>query len=141
MQNPVHNILASFGLGASHDTGGVEFWHEPERAGWLMKQGDVVKTWRRRWFVLKDGKLFWFADAAVTSSSQTRGVVDVSRCLSVKGAEDTLNRQHAFELSSRTDTVYFVADSAKEKEAWINALGKAVVRHSASLVDEYDGGY
>ena len=51
MQNPLHNILASFGLGASHDTGGVEFWHEPERAGWLMKQGDVVKTWRRRWFV------------------------------------------------------------------------------------------
>jgi hypothetical protein len=63
MQNPLHNILASFGLGASHDTGGVEFWHEPERAGWLMKQGDVVKTWRKRWFVLKGGKLFWFADA------------------------------------------------------------------------------
>ena len=21
------------------DTGGVEFWDEPERAGWLMKQG------------------------------------------------------------------------------------------------------
>jgi hypothetical protein len=36
--------------------------------------------------------------------------------------------------------VYFVADSAKEKEAWINALGKAVVRHSAALVDDY-GGY
>jgi subtilase family serine protease len=105
-----------------------------------MKQGDVVKTWRKRWFVLKGGKLFWFADAVVTSSSQTRGVVDVSRCLSVKGAEDVLNKQHAFELSSRTDTVYFVADSAKEKEAWINALGKAVVRHSASLVDDY-GGY
>ena len=124
-------------MGATHDTCGVEFWRDPERCGWLMKQGDIVKTWRRRWFVLKDGKLFWFADAAVTSSSTTRGVIDVSKCLSVKGAEDVLNRQHGFELSSRSDTMYFIADSAKEKEDWINALGKAVVKHSMSLMEEY----
>jgi hypothetical protein len=38
----------------------VEFWRQPERSGWLMKQGEFVKTWRRRWFILKDGKIFWF---------------------------------------------------------------------------------
>lgn len=26
-------------LGRNNDTGGVEFWTRPERAGWLMKQG------------------------------------------------------------------------------------------------------
>ena len=36
------------------------------------------------------------------------------------------------------DTKYYVADSAKEKEEWINALGKAVVQHSRSLVEDYD---
>ena len=26
------------------DAGGVEFWHGPERAGWLMKQGSVASS-------------------------------------------------------------------------------------------------
>ena len=137
----MQNFLAAIGVGASHDTGGVEFWHGAERAGWLMKQGEIIKTWRRRWFVLKDGKLFWFLDQNVTAASPTRGVVDLSKCLSVKGAEDIINRAHGFELSSREDTQYFIADSAKEKEEWINALGRAVVRNSRSLVEEDYGGY
>ena len=32
--------------GASHDTGGVDGGTSLNAAGWLMKQGDVVKTWR-----------------------------------------------------------------------------------------------
>ena len=27
-------------LGRGTDTGGVEFWRQPERSGWLMKQGE-----------------------------------------------------------------------------------------------------
>ena len=76
-------LLASLSqVGKEHDTGGVEFWREPMRAGWLMKQGDVIRTWRRRWFVLKDGKLFWFLDSNVTPASKTRGVIDMRYCLS-----------------------------------------------------------
>jgi hypothetical protein len=26
--------------------------------GWLQSQGDHIKSWRKRWFVLKDGFLF-----------------------------------------------------------------------------------
>ena len=114
----------------------VEFWREPERVGWLMKQGEHIKTWRRRWFVLKQGKIFWFKEAEVNSMSQPRGVIEVKGCLSVKGAEDVLNKPFAFELSTNMDTMYFIADSDKEKEDWINAIGRAIVRHSASLCDE-----
>ncbi len=92
MQNPFFNVMASFGA-ATHDTGGVQFWDAPDRSGWLMKQGDVIKTWRSRFFVLKDGKLFWFSGEDVTSSSTIRGVIDVRKCLSVKGAEDVMNRE------------------------------------------------
>jgi hypothetical protein len=31
-------------LGRNSETGGVEFWRQPERAGWLMKQGDLQGT-------------------------------------------------------------------------------------------------
>merc|ERR1712060_348588 len=98
--------------------------------------GEYIKTWRRRWFVLKDGKLFWFKSEEVTRNSKPRGCISVDKCLSVKGAEDALNKPYAFELSTNEDTMYFIADGDKVKEEWINALGKAIVKHSNSMVQE-----
>lgn len=115
---------------------GVEFWHSPDRTGWLMKQGEVMKSWRRRWVVLKQGKIFWFKNEVVTPQSPCRGIIEVDKCLSVKGAEDAIHRSFAFELSTADSVMYFVADSDKEKEDWINAIGRAIVRHSASLQEE-----
>ncbi|ESQ40482.1 hypothetical protein EUTSA_v10015014mg [Eutrema salsugineum] len=97
--------------------------------------GEYIKTWRRRWFVLKQGKLFWFKDSDVTRVSRPRGVVPVASCLTVKGAEDILNKQNAFEISLRAETMYFIADSDKEKEDWINSIGRCIVQHSRSVTD------
>merc|ERR1711887_438469 len=121
-------------LRAEERIAGVEFWHSPERCGWLMKQGEYIKTWRRRWFILKQGKIFWFKTEEVGPSSIPRGVVDISRCLSIKGAEDVINRAHAFELSTHSETMFFIADSDKEKEEWISSVGRAIVRQSKSVV-------
>ncbi|PKA63111.1 Pleckstrin likey domain-containing protein 1 [Apostasia shenzhenica] len=118
------------------EAAGVEFWSNPERTGWLTKQGEYIKTWRRRWFVLKLGKLLWFKDPVVTRASIPRGVIPVASCLTVKGAEDVLNRQFAFELSTPRETMYFIADSEKEKEEWINSIGRSIVQHSRSVTDE-----
>eukprot|EP00877_Chromochloris_zofingiensis_P002787 jgi/Chrzof1/12509/Cz06g36250.t1 len=119
----------------------VEFWHNPERAGWLMKQGEYIKTWRRRWFVLKQGKIFWFKSDVVTPDSVPRGVIEVKKCLSIKGAEDAINKPHAFEISTTEDNMFFIADSDKDKEDWINAVGRAIVKHSRSLLDNDQADY
>ncbi|XP_058109165.1 pleckstrin homology domain-containing protein 1-like [Magnolia sinica] len=113
----------------------IEFWTSPERTGWLTKQGEYIKTWRRRWFVLKQGHLFWFKESHVTRSSKSRGIIPVRTCLTVKGAEDVLNKQFAFELSTNRETMYFIADSEKEKEEWINSIGRSIVQHSRSVTD------
>jgi len=63
-------------------------------------------------------------------------VIDVGKCLSVKGAEDVINKAHGFELSTRAATQYFIAGSGKEKEEWINSIGRSIVRHSNSLVQD-----
>ncbi|PNH04753.1 Pleckstrin y domain-containing protein 1 [Tetrabaena socialis] len=123
------------GRGAKDTYGGVEYWHSPERCGWLQKQGEYIKTWRRRWFVMKQGKIFWFKGDVVTPDSVPRGVVDVNKCLSIKGAEDTINKANAFEISTQTASMFFIADTDKEKEDWINAIGRAIVKHSRSLLD------
>lgn len=39
------------------------------------------------------------------------------------------------QVSTNIETMFFIADSEKEKEDWINAIGRAIVRHSASLME------
>lgn len=92
--------------------------------------------------MLKGGKIFWFKSEVVTPDSQPRGVIDVSKCLSIKGAEDTLNKPYAFEISTIDNaSQFFIADSDKEKEEWINAVGKAIVKHSRSMLQDDRGDY
>ncbi|TXG65517.1 hypothetical protein EZV62_006792 [Acer yangbiense] len=67
-------------------------------------------------------------------ASRTRGVIPVASCLTVKGAEDVLNKPYAFELSLRTETMYFIANSEKEKEDWIYSLGRSIVQHSRNYI-------
>ncbi|CAM8897821.1 hypothetical protein QQ045_024627 [Rhodiola kirilowii] len=121
--------------GSIDEYDGVQFWSNPERTGWLSKQGEYLRNWRRRWFVLKQGKLFWFKESTVSRISRPRGVIPVASCLTVKGAEDVLNKPFAFEMSTSIDTMYFIADSENEKEDWINSIGRSIVQHSISLTD------
>ncbi|GAB4821952.1 hypothetical protein N2152v2_008998 [Parachlorella kessleri] len=107
-------------LGKNQDYGSVQFWHQPERQGWLMKQ---------------DGKIFWFKTDIVNPDTVPRGIIEVNKCLSIKGAEDAINKPHAFEISTTEANMFFIADTDKEKEDWINAVGRAIVRHSRSMMD------
>ena len=54
--------------------------------------------------------------------SQPRGVILVALYLMVKGAEDVLYKPYVAELSMCSDTMYFIVDSGKEKEDWINFI-------------------
>lgn len=69
-------------------------------------------------------------------NSIPRGIIDINKCLSIKGAEDIVNRAYAFEISTTDSSMYFIADNDKDKEDWINAVGRAIVRHSRSIMDK-----
>lgn len=43
----------------------------------------------------------------------TRCLPQVNRCLSIKGAEDAINKPYAFEISTTDSNMYFVADKDK----------------------------
>jgi PH domain len=107
-----------------------------ERIFKTLNQPHPTPSSPHSWFILKDGKIFWFKSDAVGPDSVPRGVIDVNRCLSVKGAEDALGRPHAFEISTPDDAMFFIADTDREKEDWINAVGRAIVRHSKSLLED-----
>ena len=54
----------------------------------------------------------------------------------VYDAEEVVRKPYAFEVSTGEACMYFVAESEREKEEWINSVGKAIVRHSRCVLSE-----
>lgn len=44
----------------------------PDREGWLWKQGGRYKSWKRRWFILNDNCLYYFE---YTTDKEPRGII------------------------------------------------------------------
>ena len=63
------------GATATSSAAGIRFWETPEYSGWLTKQGEMLRTWRKRWFVLKQGHLVWFKTNVVNERAVTRGEI------------------------------------------------------------------
>jgi len=57
------------------------------------------------------------ADAA-SGPRRAAARAQVRRCLSIKGAEDLLNKPHAFEISTTDDSMFFIADTDKARAPW-----------------------
>lgn len=92
----------------------VEYWHKAEKSGWLQSQGEHLRTWRRRWFVLKQGFLFRFADQNVVAATKPRGIVDLSKVTDVGSGRDTTGKNNSVTLSTATGTVGTLSQHAHQ---------------------------
>ncbi|KAK2080475.1 hypothetical protein QBZ16_000328 [Prototheca wickerhamii] len=104
----------------------VEFWKDPEKAGWLHSQGEHIRTWRKRWFVLKQGFLFRFSGPDVTPQSRARGVVDLSTVTDVSDGNQTTGRPFSIRLATATGRICYLAESETAQVEWLSALEGAV---------------
>eukprot|EP00941_MAST-03F_sp_MAST-3F-sp1_P004024 g4024.t1 len=109
-------------------------------SGWLTKRSMWLKEWRRRYFFLKGNQLYF----AKGPTDQPHGKVDLHDCLTVKSAEEKTNKRHCFEVATPESTYYMFAETEKEKDDWIGAIGRAIVRYSNAYSqdhddDDYDG--
>lgn len=69
-------------------------------------------------------------------------------CCTVKSVEEEVNKPNAFvfipiclliqKLEVKGRTFYMQAESYAEKEGWIGALGKAMIKKSVMIDDEYE---
>ncbi|XP_022709060.1 cytohesin-1-like isoform X2 [Varroa jacobsoni] len=119
----------------------------PDREGWLWKQGGRVKSWKRRWFILSDKCLYYFE---FTTDKEPRGIIPLEN-VSVRDATDNnrSSRAHCFELfatagncikACKTDsdgkvvegkhTVYRMsASTAEEKDEWMRCIERSTTQH------------
>ena len=101
-------------------------------AGYLTKRSAWLKDWRKRYFVLKGDRLYFSKNPGVTP----HGVIDLSECLTVKSAEEKTNKLNCFEVATPDATYFMFADTSKEKDEWIGAIGRAIVRNSNAFCDD-----
>ncbi|XP_066603515.1 uncharacterized protein CG43867 isoform X4 [Prorops nasuta] len=100
-----------------------------EKTGHLAKLGGKLKTWRKRWFVLKNGVLtYWKSQNDVNRKPQGQITLDeVCRINRAEGAA-------TFEIATGKKTYYLTADCIATMEDWIRVLQNVQRRNATKLL-------
>uniref|UniRef100_A0A4W5MYY2 Pleckstrin homology domain containing A1 n=1 Tax=Hucho hucho TaxID=62062 RepID=A0A4W5MYY2_9TELE len=88
------------------------------KAGYCVKQGAVMKNWKRRYFLLEENAVSYFKSDLVS------GNVALSSPPSVGGCDDLMQRDNLFEVVTSSRTFYISTD---EEMHWIKAISGAIV--------------
>ncbi|XP_031213295.1 pleckstrin homology domain-containing family H member 2 isoform X4 [Mastomys coucha] len=92
--------------------------NEPlEKSGYLLKMSRRVKTWKRRWFVLKGGELLYYKSPSDVIR-KPQGHIELSASCSILRGD---NKQ-TVQLTTEKHTFYLTADSPNILEEWIKVL-------------------
>jgi hypothetical protein len=105
---------------------GIASLNFPERQGYLTKQGSFIKNWKRRLFLLQNGLLLYYNDAN-DYPLKPQGIVPVSEECSVQRVTLPDVVGFAIELYHPSLDCYLMcADTAEERDAWIDDLNKTI---------------
>ncbi|KAM4797849.1 LOW QUALITY PROTEIN: pleckstrin homology domain-containing family H member 2-like [Urocitellus parryii] len=92
--------------------------NEPlEKSDYLLKMSGKVKTWKRRWFVLKGGELLYYKSPSDVIR-KPQGHIELSASCSILRGD---NKQ-TVQLTTEKHTYYLTADSTNILEEWIKVL-------------------
>jgi len=91
-----------------------------DKQGFLVKEGGNIKTWKKRWCVLKGDSFFY----CKKQNGTELGIVDLANvnqvCLSSRK-----NKKHCFEIWTPDRTYFMCASDDKERDSWIDAFKAA----------------
>ncbi|NXE69495.1 PKHA2 protein, partial [Calcarius ornatus] len=99
----------------------------PLKSGFCVKQGNVRKSWKRRYFVLDEFSISYYKceqDKEPLRSILLKDVCKTHECLVKSG--DLLMRDNLFEIITGSRTFYIQADSPEEMHSWIRAITAAM---------------
>jgi cytohesin len=101
----------------------------PIREGWLWKQGGRYKTWKRRWFILNDGCLYYFE---LTADKEPRGIIPLEN-VNVREVDDK-TKQFCFEIYSTTNDK--IKACKHDSEGKVIEVGNHTVYRMSALTGE-----
>ena len=93
----------------------------PIKQGWSTKQGGLIKTWKKRWFVLyKDALVYYTKQGA-----EEQGRINIDTTCVVSAAPDC-KKQPAYKVVTEGRTYYIVTETPQEATEWITAIGNVI---------------
>ena len=103
------------------------------KEGYLTKRGDVVNSWKRRYFVLEKDMMRYYSGRHEKLLGQPKGEFSVRGARLLILDSDDYGREHVIgvtpKLSSRT--YILSADSAEELDSWVSVLSAHGVMYKA----------
>ncbi|XP_067858386.1 pleckstrin homology domain-containing family A member 1 isoform X4 [Heptranchias perlo] len=96
------------------------------KSGFCVKQGAVMKNWKRRYFILDENSINYYKsdlDKEPLRSIQLKEVNKVQECKQ----REILLRDNLFEIVTNFRTFYVQADSPEDMHNWIKAISGAIV--------------
>uniref|UniRef100_A0A096MAP9 Pleckstrin homology domain containing A2 n=1 Tax=Poecilia formosa TaxID=48698 RepID=A0A096MAP9_POEFO len=93
------------------------------RCGFCVKQGNVRKSWKRRFFTLDDNAVSYYksdTDKEPLRGIPLRDIQKVHECLVKSG--DLLLRDNLFEIITHSRTFYIQTDTPEEMHGWIRDI-------------------
>ncbi|KAJ8248319.1 hypothetical protein GJAV_G00240730 [Gymnothorax javanicus] len=92
--------------------------NEPlEKSGYLLKMGGRVKTWKRRWFVLKGGELLYYKSPSDVIR-RPQGQIELNATSSITRGDG----KQTLQLVTEKRVYYLTADSPNLLEEWVRVL-------------------
>ncbi|XP_064595566.1 cytohesin-1-like isoform X2 [Liolophura sinensis] len=116
----------------------------PDKEGWLWKQGGRYKGWKRRWFILNDNCLYYFQ---YTTDKEPKGIIPLENIM-VRETHDR-HKPNCFELYSGSNEIIkackvdgegkvvegrhavykMSASTPEEKEEWMRCIKASISEH------------
>ncbi|XP_048194046.1 pleckstrin homology domain-containing family A member 1 isoform X5 [Perognathus longimembris pacificus] len=96
------------------------------KAGYCVKQGAVMKNWKRRYFQLDENTIGYFKSELEKEPLRIIPLKEVHKVQECKQS-DIMMRDNLFEIVTTSRTFYVQADSPEEMHSWIKAISGAIV--------------
>jgi len=87
-----------------------------QKAGFLTKEGGSIKTWKKRWCVLKNGTLTY----SKNQSSGDLGTIQLDAAGEIKVSQR--KKKNCLQIQTPARTYYMCAESADSRDDWIREL-------------------
>lgn len=111
----------------------------PDKDGFLTKKGGIRKNWLKRWFELdrSEHELAYFGMQSSTSLWVDRkGSIDTTTIVSVHEGTAPSKTSEEFEVETADRTYRFRAESAGDRDSWIEALNDELLAVRTELFGE-----
>ena len=112
------------------------------KEGFLKKESRIRKVWRERWVVLTTSYIYTFENQGIYRNPTEE--IDVKKIKTVKTDETKngfnfvsiiiLNFIFIQKIVTDDTIFYFEAKTFEEKESWIGAIGKAMVKTGNNVI-------